>query len=558
MSSAKRNLNEFKSYEGDINFNKHYYEFPPLYRYDSEKRLRKWTIQCRLIKPNNKAAYGQNWNLLTDSQIQLNNSFLEPGAKLPGCECQVWIEQGLVNGQISRYPPTYSEIKNENKKNERNVFQSALVMMRSKYLKRLEEGDKTNPQLIGVSNDDNDDNTYYWPMLATKFKEEFAELKYPAYVQIKMNGVRMLSYLRSNKQVVTHTRDLKEIPGIPQIKSELIKPLEELYNSSENKSVRIDGELFGFDIPLNEISGWARNPATNNGPLKVESRQLLEAKKVEERPIQYFIFDCFDPSNLDLSFKDRIDYLETIRDSLSDNIIIRSFPINIQIAREMAEAEYKKIHSHFQLQVGSIETKAHRTEEQEFLKDNYPFYSFNEWNSVIESIDENCTKYKSFDFKIANNIAFVPTMLIHNKAELLALYYAAVHQKFEGLMARNASGIYATSTESKTIKNRSKDLQKLKPWYDQEFEIVGFTSGKGRNQNAIIWICKTSNGHEFNCDPKNMSIDQRKILYAEFNSNPSKFQDEYKGLMMTVQYEEKNNDTGIPQRAKALGIRNIA
>jgi hypothetical protein len=86
---------------------------------------------------------------------------------------------------------------------------------------------------------------------------------------------------------------------------------------------------------------------------------------------------------------------------------------------------------------------------------------------------------------------------------------------------------------------------------------MSYTSGKGRNQNAIIWICSTKDGNQFNCDPKNMSIEARKALYADFQSHPHKFENKFKGLMMTVQYEEKNIKTGIPQRAKALGIRNF-
>lgn len=545
MASAKRNLNEFRSYEGKINLDNHYYEFPSLYSYDSEKRLRKWSIQCRLIKPNAKAAYGQNWNLLADTQLQLNDVFLNVGVSLPNCECQFWIEQGIVGGQISRYPPTYSEGKNIGKKNERNVFQQALLMMRSKYLKRLEEGAKTNSSELGVNVND-DSNTYYWPMLATKFKEEFTTLKYPAYTQIKMNGIRMLSYLTADKRIVTHTRDLKEIPGIPQIKAELLKPLSEFYNNDEQSSVRIDGELFGFDVPLNEISGWARNPAINNAPIKKDNVDHL---------VQYFIFDCFDPSDTAMSFESRLEYIETISGTLNAEMTETEFPIDVDAACEMAETEYKKTFAHYQSQIGSIETKAKRTEEQEFLKDEYPFASFEEWRATLDQMD---TAHKNFSFKIYGNLAFVPTLKVSNKAELLCLYYAAVHAKFEGLMARNASGQYATSNESKTTKNRSTDLQKLKPWYDEEFEIAGFTSGKGRNQNAIIWICKTSSDQLFNCDPKNMSIDNRKVLFAELTNNPAKFRDEYQGLMMTVQYEEKNSTSGIPQRAKALGIRTVA
>lgn len=537
MASSKRNLNEFRSYEGKINIVSNMYEFPPLFSLDSEKRLRRWSIMSRLVKPNNKASYGQNWNILTDSQLPLHDSYLDVGVKLPSCECQFWIEQGIVGGQNSRYPPTYTEEKNVGKKNARNVFQQSLLMMRSKYLKRLEEGALTNADDLGKNIKD-DANTYYWPMLATKFKEEFAELKYPAYAQIKMNGIRMLSYIASN--VITHSRDLKEIPGIPQIKSELLIPLRDLYDEDSSISVRIDGELFGFNTPLNEISGWSRNPTING------------VSKVGDDTIHYFIFDMFNPGEPE-HFEKRLANLNDMRSTLSEPMVKR-FPINIEYAKKHALIEFNKVYKLYESQIGSIETHASRSEEQEFLKDEYAFVSFDEWRSCIESID---TEHKSFDFEICGNLAFVPTLLVHSKAELLCLYFAALEHKFEGLMARNAQGLYATSNESKTSKNRSKDLQKLKPWYDEEFEIVNYTSGKGRNQNAIIWICKTANGNEFNCDPKNMTIDKRKELYEHFKKSSHAFEDEYKGLMMTVQYEEKNKDSGIPQRAKALGVRNF-
>lgn len=556
MASEKRNFSDFSEFGGKFNLEKHYYEFPALYSYDSKKRVRRWSIQCRLIKPNGKKAYGQNWNLLEDNQLRIDSSFLNKGVRLTDCECQIWIEQGIISGQVSRSSPIYAEITNLGRSNERNVLQQALTVMRSKYLKRLEEGAKTDIKELD-SHSSTDASTYYWPMLATKFKEEFAEIKYPAYAQIKMNGVRMLSYLTQDADVITHTRDLKDIVGIPQIRQELMVPLSDHYNETSSKSIRIDGELFGFDLPLNEISGWARHPAINSGPVKVESRKLFEEKKIVELPVQYFIFDCFDPENLGMPFSERLYIIDQIKRN-SEVRDIRSFTINVDVARRMAENEYNKAFAYFQSKVGTIETHAKRSEEQEFLKDEHPFDSFHEWKCVIDEIDEKCTGHKTFDFQISNNLAFVPTLEVKTKAELLCLYYAAVHQKFEGLMVRNANGVYATSNESKTSKNRSSDLQKLKPWYDEEFEISGFTNGKGRNHGAIIWICKTANGYEFNCDPKNMTIKDRKTLYAELKNSPDKFNNEYKGLMMTIQYEEKNNDSGIPQRAKALGIRTIS
>jgi ATP-dependent DNA ligase len=43
------------------------------------------------------------------------------------------------------------------------------------------------------------------------------------------------------------------------------------------------------------------------------------------------------------------------------------------------------------------------------------------------------------------------------------------------------------------MEKRSNDLQKYKEFEDEEFKIVGITSGEGREENAIIYICEVKN-----------------------------------------------------------------
>lgn len=551
MASSKRNLSDFSTFYEWINSTSNTLETPKLYSLDSEKKLREWQIKGRLIKPNNQTAYGQNWDLFKDSQLPLKEEYLSGSIELPTSDFQYWIESGYTDGKNSRYAPSYTEEKNVGKdgkrrKNYRNLVQQGCIAMRSKYLKRLEEGAKLSSSELNINPSGlNDKNIMYWAMLATKYKEEYASMKFPCYVQIKLNGVRMISYInKTDNNIVTYSRDLKEIPGIPTIKQSLLFPLKELFNEDSSKSIRIDGEIFGFDVPLNEISGWARNPTINSN--------AHQSKK-----INYFIFDLFDPSNPSLTFEDRIELLNSVKSLANGESEIEAFPFNFDAARRLAENEYRRAVEYFKNAQGTIETHGKRTEEQEFLKDEYPFNSFQEWYDTVMQIDPSVTNYKSFIFNTIGCLTFVPTLKIKSKAELLTLYYVAIDLKFEGLMARNAKGLYYTSTENKTTENRSIDLQKLKPWYDEEFELVGYTTGKGRNNGAIIWVCKTNKGNEFNCDPKNMTIEARKALYADFQTHPSKFKNEYQNLMMTVQYEEKNIKSGIPQRAKALGIRNF-
>ena len=244
--------------------------------------------------------------------------------------------------------------------------------MQSKYLKRLEEGAKHSPAELNVDPAGLDDsNVMYWAMLATKYKEDYKKMTFPCYVQLKMNGIRMISYLNKPSSVITYSRDLKEIPGIPTIKQALLYPLRELFNEDSEKSIRIDGEIFGFDVPLNLLSGWARNPAINNSTTIASGR------------VGYFIFDMFDPSNLAMTFEERLEYLDSVRGLADSKTEVKSFKFNIDAATRLASNEYKRALEHFNNAKGSIEAKGKRTEEQEFLKDEYPFDNFAEWAATI-------------------------------------------------------------------------------------------------------------------------------------------------------------------------------
>jgi hypothetical protein len=103
-------------------------------------------------------------------------------------------------------------------------------------------------------------------------------------------------------------------------------------------------------------------------------------------------------------------------------------------------------------------------------------------------------------------------------------------------------------------------MRKRKPRYSAEYEIIGWTEGtKGKDKNAIIWILKTKLDRDknlqpvvFTATPVNMNYKER---YDIFNRMTHKiFDTEYKGKMMTVEYDDISND-GVPLRAKAKNIR---
>jgi ATP-dependent DNA ligase len=141
-------------------------------------------------------------------------------------------------------------------------------------------------------------------------------------------------------------------------------------------------------------------------------------------------------------------------------------------------------------------------------------------------------------------------------SEISGYIHEFISEEYEGAVIRLGNGLYTFGYNTK----RSDSNFKVKQRFDTEFRVVGFTEGtKGKEVGAIIWILANKDGKQFNVVPKSEKgskgvIEQRKQLYKELIDNPKKFNDEYKDRMMTVEFEDYSED-GLPQRAKAIGIR---
>lgn len=166
----------------------------------------------------------------------------------------------------------------------------------------------------------------------------------------------------------------------------------------------------------------------------------------------------------------------------------------------------------------------------------YVVYDHVDQNDTFSTRHFNLNQF--FDQKDLINCYPLMTEECKSAEELKKFHDKYVKMGYEGLIIRNKKGLYVE-------KDRSNDLLKYKEFKDDEFEIVDYKSGEGKDQNAVIWICKTKDGKVFSARPDGPAEERRK-LYRNGNK--------YIGKMLTVKYQNLSKD-GIPRFPIGIAIR---
>lgn len=144
------------------------------------------------------------------------------------------IEFGQVGGEIQKkFNPTKG--KNIGKSNETTPLQQAELEAMSRWLKQLDKG-----YVVDIENDE----PAILPMLAHKYYEHTEKVKYPCFVQPKLNGLRCLAIL-NDKTVDLISRKGKKFYGLEHIENELAENF--------GPDIILDGELYIHGVPLQKI-----------------------------------------------------------------------------------------------------------------------------------------------------------------------------------------------------------------------------------------------------------------------------------------------------------------
>lgn len=150
------------------------------------------------------------------------------------------------------------------------------------------------------------------------------------------------------------------------------------------------------------------------------------------------------------------------------------------------------------------------------------------------------------------NVSLVHTVLVKNIQEANERVESCLEDGYEGGMLRVPNAAYKQSRNG----YHSTVLLKLKPRYDDEFEVIGFSGGesKGKEEGAILIICETEDGKKFTVQPA-LTLKVRKDLFEKYSKSPELFSEELMGKLIIVKYDDLSDDK-VPLRAKTeLKIR---
>jgi len=139
--------------------------------------------------------------------------------------------------------------------------------------------------------------------------------------------------------------------------------------------------------------------------------------------------------------------------------------------------------------------------------------------------------------KIKSPIFILPTYSVSNHEEAIKKTHDFIRDGYEGSILRNAHGLYQQD-------KRSYDLQKVKFFKDEEFEIDGWFEDKN---NHAVFVCHTKDGVPFSVKPEGTDEERKNYL-----ANAQKLC----GKLLTVKffgYTTGNNP--VPRFPVGKGIR---
>lgn len=248
--------------------------------------------------------------------------------------------------------------KNLGKKNATNTITQALLDAYSLYKNKAKKATSTLNKERPL------------PMLIKKLGDSksasltLEDFNAGIYVERKYDGYRSVA-TRDGDSILMYSRSGIEYTGLDDIKEEL----DILIGDTD---LYIDGELYAHNIPLQEISTKVRNGSSVT---------------IDRSDLKFYVFDCFDPNNLQLLQKERKEILTKLflAAKFINIVLIDSFLVHTE--DDMMEYYKKFINENYE---GAVIRKSNKP--YEFSPNNY--HSSN----ALKLKPRNTAEFKIIDY----------------------------------------------------------------------------------------------------------------------------------------------------------------
>ena len=474
-----------------------------------------------------------------DVKISITDKLINREEMPKGARAWYYTITGIEGGKQTESAKTYLDIgKNVNRNNYTTQLTQAIYDARGEYKKKVDSGyerdkanlikndGKINPETLHTEAR----GQFWWrvfPMLLHNYDKFPDKLKYPCYIQPKLDGTLALAVNNTTSSDI-YSRGMETIESAKHIDLSWLSNFPWTY---------IVGELYIHGKSLQEISGVSRKQEKSEvKPEKTEVKQEKSEVKPEKTEIN--------------SEKTEVN-LEKLEKT--------------EINSEKTEINSTKTVDN---STKTVDNSTKTTDTANLLEYHlYDCFKLDQPDGFDVRYKNLSKMYSALTEDQKRYVKLVPTVLVQNQDELRVTYQKYVDQKYEGAVVRNTNSLYEYGISNDI---RSYGTMKMKERQDAEFPVVGYKDGKGKSAGLIIWelaendegvVNRTKNllplneRKTFHCDP-NMTHERRAIIFKYFEKNKTWFKDNIYGQLMTVTYHILSNDF-LPQQPKAKCFRDL-
>lgn len=336
---------------------------------------------------------------------------------------------------------------------------------------------------------------------------------------------------RSNQTTPSQQAQKEAISLIKKKFDQLYKLRDTILEEDEDELDELDEETQGAGKGVGESSGESA-PVPGKKSQLVDFRPML-AQSLDKQKKEIKFEDCLTQVKLDgmrlnaylengkVVFKSRNGKDNKNVDYLADSVIeLLGGNENLVV-----DGELYKHQENFNKIISLSKRKGN-------IKLDYFVYDiYDASNPGASFIDRFVKRFEGIT-QIGEFVKIVPVSRISSQEDLMNQHQKAVNEKYEGIMVRKK--------DSKYVQKRSNDLLKVKSFITEEFEIVGFTEGSGRDAKSVVFECELDDGNTFHCRPA-WDLQRRQKVYQECIEDFSL----YEGKMLTVKFFEFTKDGSL-------------